>query len=222
MPTVAPALSSELAPSPTGAAVEPPPAVEETPTAPPLSGFIYPIEGSCLPTSDDLMPNAPRPYRFGIHEGIDFYPGLACAKIGEGTPVLAAKAGVVVRADWGFVEMTPRELEQLLTRSQTQGYTDAEALDRFRGRQAWIDHGDGVVTRYAHLSGIAPGIDVGTAVQAGEVVAHVGNSGTPEAVTTPADEMHLHFEIRMGDSYLGAGLPPDQVRALLEQAFSTP
>ena len=221
MPT-APALLSGPTLSPTPAVVEPAPAVEGTAGAPALSGFIYPIDGACLPAAGDLMPNAPRSYRSGIHEGIDFYPGLACAAIGQGTPVLAAKAGIVSRADWGFVEMGPEELAELLTRSQTQGYTDAEALDRFRGRQVWIDHGGEVITRYTHLSGIAPGIEVGTTVQAGGVVAYVGNSGTPEAVTTPTDEMHLHFEIRVGDSYLGAGLPPDQVRALLEQAFSTP
>ena len=190
------------------------------PPVPAVSGFTYPIAGACLPDSDDLIPNAPRPYRYGVHEGIDFYDGAACVAIGEGTPVLAAKDGVIVRADWAFVEMTPEELDQLLTRSQSQGYTDAQALDRFRGRQVWIDHGGGVVTRYAHLGGIAPGVDVGTAVRAGQVVGYVGNSGTPEAVTAPTTEMHLHFEIWVSGSYLGAGLPADQVRALLGQAFS--
>ena len=175
-----------------------------------------------MPSSDNLMPNAPRPYRAGVHEGVDFYPGLACAAVGEGTLVLAAKAGVVIRADWSFVEMAVGELEERLARSQAQGYTDAETLDRFRGRQVWIDHGGGVVTRYAHLGGIASGINVGLEVQAGQEVGYVGNSGTPEAVTAPEAEMHLHFEIRVGESYLGAGLPPDQVRILLEQAFAGP
>ncbi len=178
--------------------------------------------GACLPDNNALLPNAPRPYRAGVHEGIDFYPGQACADIAEGTPVVAAKAGVVIRADWTFVEMTATELDELLTRSQTQGYTDELALDRFRGRQVWIDHGGGLITRYAHLSGIGPGINVGAPAQAGQLVGYVGNSGTPEAVTAPTAEMHLHFEIRVGDSYLGAGLPPAQMRALLEQAFLSP
>ncbi|MBI2912416.1 MAG: peptidoglycan DD-metalloendopeptidase family protein [Chloroflexi bacterium] len=193
-----------------------------TPTGPAVSGFVLPIEGACLPDYDALLPNAPRPYRAGVHEGIDLYPGQACADIAEGTPVMAAKAGAVIRADRAFVEMTPTELQELLTRSQSQGYTDEAALDRFRGRQVWIDHGGGLITRYAHLSGIAPGIDVGTAVETGQVVGYVGNSGTPEAVNAPTTEMHLHFEIRVGGSYLGAGLPSDQVRALLERAFSSP
>lgn len=207
--------SPALAPSPS-----PPPEEPEAP--PPVTGFIFPLAGACLPTSDNLLPNAPRPYRAGIHEGIDFYDGLACAAIAAGTPVLAAKAGTVVRADWDYQEITAAEMEDLLTASQEQGYTDAESLDRFRGRQVWIDHGGGIVTRYAHLAAIAAGLEVGSLVEAGQVIGYVGNSGTPEGVSDPNAENHLHFEIRIGDSYLGQGLPVEQVRALLQQAFSGP
>ena len=31
---------------------------------------------------------------------------------------------------------------------------DPDVLDSFRGRQVWVDHGHGIVTRYAHLSAI--------------------------------------------------------------------
>jgi murein DD-endopeptidase MepM/ murein hydrolase activator NlpD len=189
---------------------------------PTITGFSFPIAGACVPVTDNLIPNAPRQYRAGIHEGVDFYDGTSCAPIGEGTSVLAARAGVVVRADLDFVEMTAEVLEELLTRTQSQGYTDPAALDRFRGRQVWIDHGNGTVTRYAHLAGIAEGIAEGVGVQAGQLVGFVGNSGTPAVVTAPTTEMHLHLEIRVGGSYLGAGFPPDQVRLLLERAFSGP
>ncbi len=192
------------------------------PRDPTGGGFVFPIEGACLPNSDNLMPNAPREYRAGIHEGVDFYAGYNCATVLEGTPVMAAKAGTVVRADHGFVEMTAADLDELLSRSKAQGYTDADALDRFRGRQVWIDHGNGVVTRYCHLSAIPAAITEGTSVEAGGLVGYVGDSGTPEAVTSPGVEIHLHFEIRVGDSFLGAGLPPDQTRQLWEQAFAPP
>ena len=196
-----------------------PPVVPRDPTG---GGFVYPIEGACLPNVDRLMPNAPREYRAGIHEGVDFYAGYNCATVLEGTPVMAAKAGTVIRADHNFVEMTEAELNEFLARSKAQGYTDAEALDRFRGRQVWVDHGGGVVTRYCHLSAIPAATTEGTPVQAGDLVGYVGDSGTPEAVTSPGVEIHLHFEIRVGDSYLGAGLPADQVRQLWEQAFAPP
>ena len=192
-----------------------------TPLADPrLTGFSYPIAGACLPSSDNLMPNAPREYRSGIHEGVDFYTGYNCVDVSLNTAVLAVKAGTVTRADNDFVEMTLDELNAILARTQAQGYTDDAALDKFRGRQVWIDHGNGIVTRYAHLAGIADNFVAGARVRAGDVVGFVGDSGTPEAVTDPGLEIHLHWEIRVDDSFLGANLPAAEVRALYERLFS--
>lgn len=166
------------------------------------------------------MPNAPRTYRAGIHEGVDFYGADNCVPIGLGTEVLAAKEGEVVRADIEYRELTPEGLEQLYQRIEQEGASAPAILDRFRGRQVWIDHGGGLVTRYAHLDGVAPGIEDGVFVQAGDVIGFVGESGTPESVTAPGTEYHLHFEIRVDHVYLGQGLVPAEVRALYEGAFS--
>jgi murein DD-endopeptidase MepM/ murein hydrolase activator NlpD len=76
-----------------------------------------------------------------------------------------------------------------------------------------------VVTRYAHLLGIAPGVALGTVVQAGQFIAFVGESGTPESLSNPGTEYHLHFEVRVGDSYLGKGLSAAEVRRLYERLF---
>jgi murein DD-endopeptidase MepM/ murein hydrolase activator NlpD len=192
-----------------------------TPAADPrLTGFVYPIAGACLPSSDYLMPNAAREYRSGIHEGVDFYTGYNCADVPANAPVLASKAGTVIRADTDFVEMSQAELDAILARTAAQGYTDAEALDKFRGRQVWIDHGSGIVTRYVHLAGIPDGITEGTRVQAGELVGYVGDSGTPEAITNPGVEIHLHWEIWVDGTYLGADLPANEVRPLYEALFT--
>lgn len=200
----------------------PTPAATPTPTPPPpvIRGFRFPIEGACLPAEDDLMPNAPREYRSGVHEGVDFYPGRACATIERGTPVLAAKTGIVIRADVNYKDIMQEEMDGLLSRSAQQGFTDPEALDRLRGRQVWLDHGGGVVTRYCHLLSIEPGLAEGVVVEAGQVVGRVGNSGTPEGVSDPNLENHLHFEIRVGDGYLGQGLSVAETRRLWEVAFS--
>lgn len=208
----------------THATYVPTPSPEPTPEPPnPAgSGFHIPIAGACLPGDDYLMPNAPREYRYGVHEGVDFYTGRSCTDVPAGTPVMAAKAGRVIRADHNYTEMSPDELNEILARCAAQGFTDAKALDRFRGRQVWVDHGGGVVTRYAHLGGIPGEIQVGAMVQAGDIIGYVGDSGTPEAVTNPGVEVHLHFEIRVGDTYLGAGLPTDQVRFLYGEAFAPP
>lgn len=173
-----------------------------------------PIAGGCLPKGNQLMPNAPRTYRKGTHEGIDFYNSDNCTKITRGTHVLAAKAGRVVRADLSYVDVTKKQVDAYLADPNTEA-----SLDQFRGRQVWIDHGNGVITRYCHLSGIAPGVAVGTSVPAGQLVGFVGESGTPSSVTNPGHEYHLHFELRVGGAYLGKGLTPAQVRALYVTAF---
>jgi hypothetical protein len=38
-------------------------------------------------------------------------------------------------------------------------------------------------------------------------------------VTAPGTQYHLHFEIRIGEGYLGEGVTPAEVRALYEQAL---
>lgn len=51
-----------------------------------------------------------------------------------------------------------------------------------------ISHGDGVMTRYAHLSSAAPGLRPGDRVHAGDEIGRTGKSGNATAV-------HLHYEI---------------------------
>jgi murein DD-endopeptidase MepM/ murein hydrolase activator NlpD len=200
--------------------------VPPTPTATPepidltiFRNFAYPITGACLPQSDALMPNAPREYRSGTHEGVDLYEYDNCTEINYGDPALAAKDGVVVRADLYYRDLTDEELaeaNELIAAGQAESF---EVVDLFRGRQVWIDHGDGLVTRYAHLSGVAEGIEEGAQVVQGQTVAYVGDSGTPESLSNPRQETHLHWEVRVNDTYLGADLPPEEVRTLYTQLF---
>jgi murein DD-endopeptidase MepM/ murein hydrolase activator NlpD len=62
-------------------------------------------------------------------------------------------------------------------------------------------------------------VAAGLEVSAGDVIGGIGESGTPESVTTPNTELHLHAEIRVGESFLGADLPPEEVRALYARLF---
>jgi murein DD-endopeptidase MepM/ murein hydrolase activator NlpD len=89
-----------------------------------------------------------------MHEGVD----LAAP---SGTPIVAAGAGVVVRA--GVAE----------------GY----------GNAVLIDHGNGYLTHYGHLSLIT--VTVGQHVAAGQ---QIGNEGATGDATGP----HLHFEVHQG------------------------
>ncbi|HYR93263.1 MAG TPA: M23 family metallopeptidase [Methylomirabilota bacterium] len=170
-----------------------------------VKGLSLPIDGVALPTDPDLLPNASRDYRAGWHEGIDF-PARA------GTPVRAIGTGTVVRVDREYGEWD-RESERIALSEAVQlGYTPEKTLDLIRGRQVWIDHGHGVVSRYAHLSAVAD-LAVGDVVAAGQIVGAVGSSGYPEGGP------HLHLEVRVGSSYLGDGLAGDALTAAITAAF---
>jgi len=59
------------------------------------------------------------------------------------------------------------------------------------GNLILIDHGNGIVTAYAHMTSFAVG--QGARVSAGTVIGYVGSTGNS---TGP----HLHFEVRVGDT----------------------
>ena len=77
------------------------------------------------------------------------------------------------------------------------GRVASAGYDGGYGNMVEIDHGDGLATRYAHLSEIA--VKVGQFVSAGAVVGHVGTTGRS---TGP----HLHYEVRID------GQPVDPIR----------
>ncbi len=59
------------------------------------------------------------------------------------------------------------------------------------GRMVTMDHGNGITTRYGHLSGFA--VASGQTVRRGQVIGYVGLSGRS---TGP----HLHYEVRIHDT----------------------
>ncbi len=181
----------------------------------PLRGFRLPIAGACVSQHEGHLPGADRAYRnHGVHEGLDFYQWASCTTVDELTPILAAKAGVVIRADLDYVDITPADW----ARFEAANWEGEAILDELRGRQVWIDHGRGVVTRYAHLSAIAQGIGVGVEVEPGQIIGYPGESGQRE-VYTDENDVHLHFEIRIADGWLGQGETPQQSRQRYLDAF---
>ncbi len=84
-----------------------------------------------------------------------------------GTPVFAAGNGTVLGADW------------------KGGY----------GRHIEIQHLNGYVTTYSHLSGYAHGIDEGVKVRQGQVIGYIGNTGLS---TGP----HLHYEVKINGTFV--------------------
>lgn len=84
-----------------------------------------------------------------------------------GAPIYAAGNGTVVHADW------------------SSGY----------GRRIEIQHLNGYVTTYSHLSGFARGVQEGAKVRQGQVIGYVGNTGLS---TGP----HLHYEVAINGNYV--------------------
>jgi murein DD-endopeptidase MepM/ murein hydrolase activator NlpD len=182
-----------------------------------LRGLVVPIEGATITTRDFQMPGAPRHYRLGVHEGIDFYGHTVGVPVNRSTPVHAVADGTVIRALVDYQPVTAAQAEDWYAQSRNLGYTPPEVLDGYRGMQVWIDHGDGVVSRYAHLGSIEPGIVEGTVVRQGEVIATVGNSGTPGSLQSETNDVHLHLELWVGDHFAGQFLRPIEAREWLEK-----
>ena len=59
------------------------------------------------------------------------------------------------------------------------------------GRMIEVDHGNGITTRYGHLSGVA--VADGETVHKGQIIGYVGLTGRS---TGP----HLHYEVRIHDT----------------------
>jgi murein DD-endopeptidase MepM/ murein hydrolase activator NlpD len=95
---------------------------------------------------------------------------------GEG----AFHSGVDIGSSYGAPIIAPAD-GRVMTADVMSGY----------GKEIMIDHGNGISTRYGHLSGFA--VTRGQSVRRGDVIGYVGLSGRS---TGP----HLHYEVRINDT----------------------
>ncbi len=84
-----------------------------------------------------------------------------------GTPIVSAGNGTVIKAEWD------------------SGY----------GRRIEVQHTNGYVTAYSHMSGFGKGISPGVRVKQGQVIGYLGNTGLS---TGP----HLHYEVIINGSFV--------------------
>lgn len=183
------------------------------------SMYVVPIDGATLSSRASHLPGAPRRYRNGTHEGFDFYDGTVSVEIAYGTPQRAVAAGTVVRADVDYAPLTQARYDALIEEATSSLTTPPDVLDALRGRQVWIRHAGGFVSRYAHLSGVAEGVVEGARVAQGATVGFTGNSGTSEAAAGTEAGPHPHVEIWRDATYLGAGMEPPEIYAVAAQVF---
>ncbi len=103
----------------------------------------------------------------GITQGYSFFHKAIDIANRAAGPILAADAGLVTTAGW----------------PDSSGY----------GNRVVIDHGNGYVTLYAHMSVIQ--VVSGQRVKRGDVIGQMGSTGRSTGT-------HLHFEIRQGGALL--------------------
>ncbi|CAN1557214.1 NlpD Membrane proteins related to metalloendopeptidases [Rhabdaerophilaceae bacterium] len=92
---------------------------------------------------------------------------------------LAMHSGIDFRAPTG----TP-------VRATAPGKVIEAGVNGGYGRMVDIDHGNGILTRYAHLSAIS--VNEGERIESGQIIGMVGSSGRS---TGP----HLHYEVRIDE-----------------------
>jgi murein DD-endopeptidase MepM/ murein hydrolase activator NlpD len=85
-----------------------------------------------------------------------------------GAPIFAAGNGTILKAEW-----------------DRGGY----------GRRIELQHLNGYVTTYSHMSGFARGIQAGSKVRQGQVIGYVGSTGLS---TGP----HLHYEVLINGNFV--------------------
>jgi len=182
--------------------------------APPISNATFSITANHLP-------GAPRQYRAGVHQGFDFFNGFSGRILPPETAVVAVATGEVIRIDQDYAEPSAETLGYWASLADAPGAVGAFALDQLRGRQVWIRHQDGHVSRYAHLSAVDPGLTPGDSVEQGQAIGLMGNSGVPPTEDQPDPAPHLHFELWSPDGlrYLGQGASPLEAHRQVARTF---
>ena len=188
-----------------------------------LQTIQLPSQNYSVPEYSNLLPNALREYRAGIHEGIDFPTPL-------NTPIMAVSGGIVIRSNPTHSDVDIETYKAFLETTQLLSKTPDDIYNYILlGKSVIIDHGYTIVPNfrtisvYAHLSTIAEGVLPGAQVNKGQVIGLAGNTGTSSGALRNDRGVHLHWEIHFenatGKYFLGQNIPPEMLKDNIDLLF---
>jgi hypothetical protein len=187
-----------------------------------LKGLYFPVKNGYLPDHDSGFPNSERKYRGGRHVGLDIFyyhsdDSYDPVPVTKETPVYAADTGKIIRADLNYKSMNINDWKKQSQFYQSHPHTFVKRS--FGGIQVWIDHLNGIVTTYNHLSRIDPEIKKNGHIKKGQRLGWAGNSGLLGEAEGKDYGTHLHFEIWIDGFYLGTGMQLKDVKKYITWIF---
>jgi murein DD-endopeptidase MepM/ murein hydrolase activator NlpD len=203
----------------------PPPASESPRLAALVEDSIsLPVDTCTIPFGNlNLVVGAPRAYRSGIHNGLDFNCNTTDHVIES------AAAGQVIFVVNDYVNASTEDRDAVLAQTVPAFDTPFWTLAYLYGNFVVIDHafsgGERAVTIYAHLSEVDSQILPGVLVDGGTPLGFVGNSGTSAAsagIENNDGSVHLHWELHVNDRPIGYLESPTDTQPLYEQILCNP
>lgn len=178
----------------------------------------------------DFNVGAPRQYRTGTHNGLDFNCGTT------DHIVTAAADGEVLFVVNDYVDAPTEDRDAVLANTAFAGDTPFWTLAMVYGNFVVVAHhlpdstgspnaDDQVVTIYSHLTEVDPNIVTGRIVETGTPIGRVGNSGTSTAasgITDAHTSVHLHWELHVNDRAVGYLGDPLENETLYQQIICDP
>lgn len=184
------------------------------------TGLVPPIQGATFSMSEEHLPGSSLAGSPATSFGFDFVNGAAGRPLAAQDAVVAVAAGDILRIDAEYAEADEATRDNLADLADQPGFLGSYARDRLLGRQVWIRHETGHVSRYAHLAAVHPELGPGSEVEQGQVLGLIGNSGLPQNPDTPT-AARLHFELWSEDAghHLAQGLNPLGVHRSVADVF---
>ena len=184
--------------------------------------ILFPVKGAVLTNKPNLLPNAQRSYRNGIHEGVDIVVSFM-------TPVYASLDGIIVVANTEYQDVDIESYERFLKTTDIMKKTPMDIYSHILlGKHIIIDHGFEYLSNYrttstyAHLEKIY-NIKVGDVVKKGDLIGYVGNTGTRYGALNNLLGAHLHWEIHFENEsnkyYLGQNITNEDFLKLSNKLF---